>query len=222
MEGAGATARVVTALAVEAPDADAARRDAARILSDDRFQPNDVPRPFGGVFDWIGDRLEPLGDVLERIGDAFEAVGDAVPGGVGVLVAGLAVVGFALALFATGTLVSRRARAAGSGNGRSPAVGDDPGALERVARDAERRGDFDAAVRLRFRAGLLRVAETRAIEWRPSLTSNGVARAIRSPAFEELATAFDAIAYGGRRARATDAETARAKWQQVLEEARAR
>lgn len=214
MEPAGAAALAVTALVV-APDADAARRDAARILSDDRFRPRDVPRPFKGVLDWVGARLEPLGDV-------FRDVAQAMPGGGRLLALAAAVVVCALAAFATAMLLSRRARVVTGRGDPSSDARDDPAALERAARDAERRGDFDAAVRLRFRAGLVRVAAARRIEWRPSLTSAGVARAVRSPAFDELAAAFDAIVYGGRRAGAADAEAARAKWRQVLEETGAR
>jgi hypothetical protein len=72
-------------------------------------------------------------------------------------------------------------------------------------------------VRLRFRAGLLRLDRRHVIEYRQSLTTGEVARAVRSRAFTEVGERFDAIAYGGRRAERQDAEHARRGWAEVLE-----
>ena len=66
-------------------------------------------------------------------------------------------------------------------------------------------------MRLRFRAGLLRLDRRRVIVYRPSLTTGEVARAIGSPAFAEVGDRFDAIAYGGRPAEQEDAEAAQAR-----------
>jgi hypothetical protein len=217
MEASRAARIAVTSPALAVPDAETARRQAERILSEDRFHEPEVPRPFRGVLEWIGERLEPLRDALARVADA-------VPGGragVWVIVASLVLIASALAVT---KLAARRARLVMEPrryNGRR-GRDEDPAALERAGAEAERRGDFDAAVRLRFRAGLLRLDGAHVIEWRPSLTSGGVARAIRSPAFDELAASFDAIAYGGRRAETTDVELARRKWPHVLQEVRSR
>jgi hypothetical protein len=96
----------------------------------------------------------------------------------------------------------------------------DPDQLERDAASAEAAGDLDQAIRLRFRAGLLRLDRVGAIRFRPSLTSSQVARTLRSHDFEELAATFDAVAYGGRAADVTDVTDARDRWPRVLTEAR--
>ena len=53
-------------------------------------------------------------------------------------------------------------------------------------------------MRLRFRAGLLRLDARELIEYRPSLTTGEVADAVASPAFARVGADFDEIAYGGR------------------------
>ncbi len=88
--------------------------------------------------------------------------------------------------------------------------------LEREADRAERDGEWERAVRLRFRAGLLRLDDRRVIAYRPSLTTGEVARSVGSPAFREVGERFDAIAYGGRTAEREDAEHARRGWAEVL------
>ena len=57
---------------------------------------------------------------------------------------------------------------------------EDPDALEREADAAERDGDLDRAVRLRFRAGLLRLGDRGAIHYRPSVTTGEVRRTLDS------------------------------------------
>ena len=56
-------------------------------------------------------------------------------------------------------------------------------------------------MRLRFRAGLLRLDARELIEYRPSLTTGEVAETIVSPTFDRIGADFDEIAYGGRFAR---------------------
>ena len=68
----------------------------------------------------------------------------------------------------------RRARGTGAVARDMRATNEDPAVLEREADDAERRGDLERAVRLRFRAGLLRLGDRGAIEYRPSLTTSEV------------------------------------------------
>jgi hypothetical protein len=92
----------------------------------------------------------------------------------------------------------------------------DPRKLEAEANDAERRGDHELAIRLRFRAGLLRLGLAKVIPFRPSLTTGELRRLLTSPEFDRLGSDFDEIVYGGRRAGAEDAAAARAGWDQVL------
>ena len=83
--------------------------------------------------------------------------------------------------------------------------------------EAERRGEHELALRLRFRAGLLRLDERGAIELRPSLpTGEVVARAAApttSTAWPPTSTRSSTAA--ARRARATSRRRARG-WEAVL------
>ena len=119
----------------------------------------------------------------------------------------------------------RRARGPGRARATKAApdgAGLDPDALERDAERAEAAGDLNLAIRLRFRAGLLRLDRAGAIRYRPSLTSSQVAYTLRSRDFEELAARFDAVAYGGRTADADDVSDARDRWPRVVTGARPR
>ena len=224
MEASGAARFAVTRLALAVPDAETARRQAEEILSEDRFHEPEIPRPLEGVFNWIGERIEPVtGPIGAAIADVVDWATDLVPGATAGLWVVLAAIVLLASALVTLNLGSRRARLIARGGGwTTTGRREDPAALERAATAAERRGDLEAAVRLRFRAGLLRLAEVHLIEWRPSLTSGGVAKAIQSPAFDELAASFDAIAYGGRRAEASDVNLARTKWPSLLQEVRSR
>ena len=187
-------------------DPDRARDQAREILGGRRYKPADVPRPFQGALEWLGDRLRPIGDFFSRITESL-------PGKIA-LAAVLAGVVAVVAL-----LVARRRAAGGVGRRRSPDAHTDPGQLEREADAAERRGDLDVALRLRFRAGLLRLDRAGAIRFRPSITTGQVARRLRLRNYDDLAITFDAVAYGGRHASATDLQSARAEWPRVLEQA---
>jgi len=191
-------------------DPDRARDQAREILGGRRYKPADVPRPFEGALEWLGDRLRPIGDFFSRITESLA--------GKIALAAVLAGVVAVVAL-----LVARRRTAASATGGpsrrRSSDERADPGRLEREADAAERRGDLDVALRLRFRAGLLRLDRAGAIHFRPSITTGQVARRLRLPSFDDLAITFDAVAYGGRHASATDLQSARAEWPRVLERA---
>jgi hypothetical protein len=185
------------------------RREAQRVLEQRRYHGAELPRPFAGPLAWLGDKLEP---VLEWI----NGQGAYVPGGPLVLWMVLSV-GVLLAAFTvTGTTIRRRALAIERERRAALPATDDPRALEREAERAERDGDWELAVRLRMRAGLLRLDRRKVIAYRPSLTTGEVARAVKSPAFREVGERFDAIAYGGRPAEQDDAEHARRGWAEVL------
>lgn len=193
------------------PDA-GARTDAEDVLDQRRYTGTDVPRPFAGPLEWIGDRLDPIVDwVDDRI--------DSIPGpsDLAYLVLALLLLG-AVALLGTRVLRRRDTRAAQARARGAHAAGDDPAALEREADAAERAGDWERAVRLRFRAGLLRLDEAERLAYRPSLTTGDAARTLHSPAFDDLGRRFDAIAYGGAPADAEDANTQRDAWRRVLDE----
>jgi hypothetical protein len=189
-----------------------ARRQAAEILDDRRFTGSDIPRPFEGPLDWLGDRIEPI---LEWINDR----GASVPGGPLVLWLALSALVLLAAGGITATTIRRRALAIERRRAAAAPQAENPAALERAADEAERSGDWERAVRLRFRAGLLRLDRRRVLTYRPSLTTGEVARAVAVPAFSDVGARFDEIAYGGRAAERADAEAARHGWTTVLEEA---
>lgn len=95
----------------------------------------------------------------------------------------------------------------------------DPRALERRAEEAERRGDFAAAVRLRFLAGLWRLDARGTLRLRPALTAAGAARELRSERLAGLARVYDEVVFGGRGAGREEAEAAREGWRTVLAQA---
>ncbi len=114
----------------------------------------------------------------------------------------------------------RPGRAKTRGAAPAPDPAEDADALERAADAAERDGDLDRAVRLRFRAGLLRLGDRGAISYRPSVTTGEVRRSLGSARFDDLAETFEAVTYGGRPADPPDVARARREWPNVLEESR--
>jgi hypothetical protein len=188
------------------------RRQAAEILDDRRFTGSGIPRPFEKPIAWLGDQVRPI---LAWINDR----GASVPGGPLAVWIALS----ALVLLAAGTITSttirRRALAIERRRAAAAPEAENPAALERAADEAERNGDWERAVRLRFRAGLLRLDRRRVLTYRPSLTTGEVARAVGVPSFTDVGARFDEIAYGGRTAEREDAEAARTGWKTVLEQA---
>lgn len=194
----------------EAAGAGAPRARAQELLRDRRYTGTALPRPFVAPLRWLGDRLDPVARAIRRLADAF-------PGGSNLFYVLLALA-IILAAAALSSRVLRRGagRSGAAGRAVGSARGEDPARLERDADAAERDGRWEEAVRLRFRAGLLRLDAERVIAFRPSLTTGEVARTLRSPDFDALGRDFDAIAYGGRPAEPQDAATARERWQTVL------
>ena len=159
------------------------------MLAEDRFQANS-PRPFRGFFEWLGDLLPDF----DWAPGVRRPAGLARPRG------------------------PRRRDRDGAGPARPDAAdrhvggragGDRRAAttrarLERLADEAEAAGAFEQALRLRFRAGLLRLDDGGAIDYRPSISTREVSRKLRSEDFDALATTFDDVVYGGRAAEDAD------------------
>jgi hypothetical protein len=190
-----------------------ARQAAEDVLDSRRFKPARVPRPFAGILRTLGRWLEPIGEPLGRL---WNRVADSRAGQLA-LVVGV----FAVAALVTARLIGRRSP--GSVHRSRPFGVDsdslDPDELERAAAAAERAGDLDHAVRLRFVAGVLRLDRAGVITYRASLTTGQLRSRVPSGAFAELAGAFDEIAYGGRPAGEDDVRTATEGWPRVLAEA---
>jgi hypothetical protein len=190
-----------------------AREQARQILAERRFRGTSLPRPFHRFFSWLARHLHFVARGWDWIA--------ARVGGQRVLWAIVGLLVLAAAALVTRRLAQRRieVEARGSarrGRGRS----ENPSELERLADEAERRGDLEVALRLRFRAGLLRLGRARALPLRPSLRTREARRALRSARFDRLARDFDEVVYGGRSPSAGDVETARTEWPQVVAEAR--
>jgi hypothetical protein len=191
----------------------AARGQARAILAERRFRQGPIPRPLHGLLHAIGSALEsPLGWMEELV----SKLAVSTPGGSITVWAVLA----ALVLAISCLLAVRSSRRAL----RDPAAGTNPGGrlplrasdLERDAGKAEALGRYAEAVRLRFRAGLMRLAERELVEAAPSMLNADVSRALNSERFDALARSFDEIAYGGRAAREQDSADARREWSRLL------
>jgi hypothetical protein len=186
-----------------------ARRVAQHILSGRQFRAAPTPRPFRSVLNWIGDRLHPI---VSWIGHVFADV-------VGTWLVVPAALVIAAALIYVVVRVRGRRRSPDGRRNVFDVVDDhveDPDELERAAERAERDGQLDRALRLRFRAGLLRLGDRGAIRYRPSLTTGEVRRALGSETFDELARTFETVAYGGRDAVGDDLAAARREWPRVV------
>ena len=194
---------------------EAAHRAARAILAEGRFHQPPVPDPLHGVLEWVGHAItNPFGS----IGDLITRLGKDFPGGV----AGVWALGAVILLIAVGLLAMRRARtqlgvalelAGGASHRETPAE------LERQAARAERGERWDEAVRLRFRAGILRLGERLELTTTDTIPNHMIARRLQSRRFDSLAERFDEVAYGGGTATAEDAEQQRKEWPELLSEA---
>jgi hypothetical protein len=201
-----------------APETTDYTRVAHEILGESRFRSAPLPRPLHGVLDALGRAFAPVGRELAH---AFAWLARVLPGGdaaVWVVLGGVVVgLGGVLAVRLTGrTLVDRALTGPHLGGGpRAP----DARALEAAADAAEREGRIEQALRLRFRAGLLRLDELGVLSYRPSLPNAAVSRRLGSPIFDGLLRRFEEVVYGGRPAEPADAANARDGWRAVLADA---
>lgn len=192
------------------------RRAAADILRERRFQIEKSPQPLRGVLTWIGDRLIVLGRPFGWLRRQLDGV---LPGGgsvVWIVITVTAIVIVGVLTWRVTAVRARRVRSIGASE-RSAQTADE---LERLAGEAEAQHDFARAVRLRFRAGLRRLAEfnvVRAPEHRPN---GDLALSLSDTHFESLARRFDQVAYGAVVTTAQDLNTAKLQWPIVVENGR--
>lgn len=193
----------------EEVDAESLRGKAGEILASERYRDT---RERGG-----------LDALLRRIAGWFGDAARSLPLGAWLLwgvVAGLVGAGtVALTSFLVGRRGAEVERAVRLGSAGRDGE-DDPRALEREARRAERDGDLVEAMRLLFRAGFVRLDAEGVLRVRPSLTVGEAARRLRMGTFDRLARLFDEVVYGGRAPSAKQLEAVRRAWSRVLEEAR--
>jgi hypothetical protein len=194
-----------------APAPFAAKSEARRVLHERRFRGSAVPRPFHGALVWLGEKFRPVTHAVERLARR-------IPGGAWTVWIVLA----AIVIAASAALAGKTARRRGALEIEQLANGPrqarlDPRQLEREADEAEAAGDAARALRLRFRAGLLRLGRARVVPLRASLTSGEARRIIRLSEFDALARTHDEVVYGGRSAVSADLVAARERWPRILE-----
>ena len=189
--------------------ATAARQAAKDILAENRFHAGPIPRPLHGFLHAVGQLWQPIG---RRIADAFDSVAGVVPGGSAVLWTILAAVILLAAVALTARSTRRVLRETGEAGAPGRGARVTAESLERAAVAAERAGRLQEAVRLRFQAGLMRLAERDVIDPAASTPNAQLRRTLRSTRFDALAGRFDEIVYGGDEAREQDVEDARREW----------
>lgn len=190
-----------------------------------RTSPSHTPRPLAGLFHALGRALNAaLGrparwlyrHLLVHIGHGFQSAF----GGWWILVVGILAVGLGVAV---GVLVVKRRTKVSIDRSRSLALGlstEDPDEIEQRAADAEQAAHHEEAVRLRFRAGLVRLQRMGIVVNQQSQTDRQLSVMLHSPAFDGLAGRHERIVYAGDSATAADAATARTDWPRVLVESR--
>jgi hypothetical protein len=184
-----------------------ARAQAEAILAQDRFRADKVPGPFKGL-------LERLGELVPR--NVIGWIDDRLPGGRSAVWIVLGTLLFVAGFVVARLLLTRRIKDSEAAALAFAPDEQDPRALEREADAAEARGDLEGALRLRFRAGLLRLDRRGAIAFRPSISTHEVRRAVRSEDFDRLAATFDDVVYGGRAPLPEDVVEARERWPEVV------
>jgi hypothetical protein len=210
------------AVSAAAVDPARAREEARHILAGRRYRNAPVPRPLRGVLGWIGDRVSTI---TRWIGDRFSWLPNWAKPIVlyGAIVVACLVIAFIVVTTVKARERNRAARLGSDPHDRGCATADDPAALEAAAAAAEARGDLALAVRLRFRAGLLRLdRDARAITYRASIPTGEVRAELESPSFDGLADTFEGITYGGNAAEPDDTAEARREWPRVVDTARRR
>lgn len=189
------------------PSSDDARQSAEDVLDDDKYRGTRLPQPFRGPLSWVADRFAGIGAFFSPV----------------LAHAWVQLVLFVAVLVAAGfvavRLIARRSRAVvrrdrGSGQLVDPTL--DPEELDRQADDAAAAGDHQAAVRLRYEAGLLRLARGGRLDLRIATTARGAARQLDHPAMDRLTDDFERVVYGGRAATEADVDAARQGWTEIL------
>jgi Domain of unknown function (DUF4129) len=191
---------------VSTPSAGEAREEAQAILDESRFHEHDLPRPLHGVLDWLGDRVREVREALDAV----------LPGDDNVVWLALASLALVSALIVALRLIRARGPAVSRAGRTAPVRGEDPARLEREADEAERAGELERALRLRFRAGVLRLVERRVLDDPAAVTTGTLVRRLRSDPFTLAAASFDEVVYGRRAPTQDDTRLAREGWRAVL------
>jgi len=169
------------------PEPDVIRRTADEVIRRPEFQLTPV-RDFSPIWEWLWRLIEPILGFFGRLWDISPAL--AVVFVVVLVIVLVALVAHIMYAFA-------RAISGGKGLAGIGPLGrrrTDPSQLESDADEAARRGDFIQAVRLLFRAALVRLEHRQNREPRPGITNREYLRRYRDSAvFEALRQFVDVI-----------------------------
>ena len=201
-----------------------ARHQVEQILSRPPYTTSNGPRPLAGIFHALGRALDDVfgpvwrwlyHHVLLHIGHGFRfAFGGWWP-----LVAGA--LALAVGALSATLVVRRRSRIQARRQPAQTVTSEEkPGALEAEAAAADAAGDFERAVRLRFRAGLLRLVRQGTLVDDHARTDRQLTALVPSTTFRQLAQRHERIVYGREPAAAEDSSLARQQWPRALAEAR--
>lgn len=209
---------------LDAPEAERAARLGELERS---FDPAAVARDGASLSERAGELGEEPAAPVEEGSEGDDDGGSVPVLGVSTPVAiALIAVTLLLAVFLANRTAGRAlpaSREPGAGGGGGALGGDAPDSVAGLERRAERaasQGDLAGALRLRFRAGLLRLSDAGLIELRRSLTSREVTRAVPSQTIRGLIATFERVAYGGAPVSAADVESAREGWPAAVAEAK--
>lgn len=182
-----------------------ARKLAQQILAERRFQPPRQPRPFRRPLTWLGRQLtDVFGPLIRPIVRQHTLFG---------VLAILAFIAFVAYLV---TLGRKRVRLDADRRLLDAPSHTDPAELDAAADRARAAGHHDLALRLRFKAGLMRLERAGRIGPSDGRTNGDVRRQLQSDTFTELADRFDEVVYGGDAASAADDDRARDGWRSIL------
>ncbi len=204
-----------------------ARRQAQEILAKPPFKTHTsspTPRPFAGVLHFLGKWIDRIlgpvvrflrKDLLSPVGNGFDNIfGHWWPYVLGVI---LLLLGFGVSWI----MIRRRQRINAvptiSGLLGSSAL-EDPLELEQAAEEAESKGYLADAIRLRFRAGLLRLEKDGVIANLSIRTVRELVTKLSSPTFNLLATRYEEIVYAKMMPDNSDVDQARLGWPIVYKE----
>lgn len=186
--------------------ADEARKAAQKILATPKYRPMvKQPRPLSTLGRLERRFFSALGDFIGRITPGTGLVQWMVLAAI-IVVAALAVARF----------LSKRTKRQPVSASALATVSID--ALDAEAQDAMSRGDYRAAVLLRFRAGIARLE--RGPRPAASRSTNGNLGFTIPVSFPSIGDMFDRIRYGDRRAEREHAELAATEWPKIVDEAR--
>ena len=174
---------------------------------------NPVTRFIDDVMQRIRDWLSPSGEV--RTGTPTTQVDPGRPSYGWLLLAALLVLAVAVA-----AVIARRRLRVETDLQRAIDVErrGDAEELEDLATAAEAAGRFEDALRLRFRAGLMRLDDLEVIVYDPALATGAVRSAVGMGEFDTVATQFERVAYSDYTPQRTDVTSHQQGWLTVLGE----